>query len=193
VIVRVFLLLLMLAFASHGAFAQNWFVSPMVGSTLHAKTGFVDLENAVEKKKVSIGVGGGRFIGSRFGVEGEVAWLPRFFKGDGGLVNSSRVVTTSGNVLVQGPIGKLRPYGTIGAGWIFVRTEDVADVFTLSSTLKALNAGGGVMAPIKNWTLRADVRYFVSEHADPQPPIPVIEDRSLRFWRVSVGVIFQLR
>jgi hypothetical protein len=192
-IVRVFLLLLMLTCVSRDAFAQDWFVSPMVGSTFHAKTGFVDLENAVEKKKVSIGVGGGRFIGSRFGVEGEVAWLPGFFNGDGGLVNSSRVVTTSGNVLVQGPIGKLRPYGTFGAGWIFVRTEDVADVFTASSALKALNAGGGVMAPIKNWTFRADVRYFVSEHADPQPRIPVIEDRSLRFWRVSVGVIFQLR
>jgi opacity protein-like surface antigen len=184
----------MMAILSHGAFAQNWFVSPMAGSTFHAKTGFVDLENATEKKKLSIAVGGGRFIGSRFGVEGEVAWLPGFFNGDGGLVHSSRVVTTSGNVLVQAPIGKLRPYGTIGAGGIFVRTEDVADVFTLSSALKALNAGGGVMAPlVKNWTFRADVRYFVSEHADPQPRIPVIEDRSLRFWRVSVGVIFQFR
>jgi len=193
VIARVFLLLLMLACVSHGAFAQNWFVSPMVGSTFHAKTGFVDLENAVEKKKLSIGLGAGRFIGSRFGVEGEVAWLPEFFNGDGGLVNSSRVVTTSGNVLVQVPIGKLRPYGTIGAGGVFIRTEDVADVFTSSSVLKALNGGGGVMAPVKNWTFRADVRYFASEHADSQPRIPVIEDRSLRFWRVSVGVIFQLR
>src|SRR5262249_26629152 len=109
VIARVFLLLIMMAILSHGAFAQNWFVSPMVGSTFHPKTGFVDLENATEKKKLSIGVGGGRFIGSRFGVEGEVAWLPGFFNGDGGLVHSSRVVTTSGNVLVQAPIGKLRP------------------------------------------------------------------------------------
>ena len=63
----------MLACVSHGGFAQNWFVSPMVGSTFHAKTGFVDLENAVDKKKVSIGVGGGRFINPRYGVEGEVA------------------------------------------------------------------------------------------------------------------------
>jgi hypothetical protein len=193
VIVRVFLLLLMLACISPGAFAQNWFVSPMVGSTFHAETGFVDLENAMEKKKLSIAVGGGRFIGSRFGVEGELAWLPQFFNGDGGLVQSSRVVTTSGNVLVQVPIGKLRPYGTMGAGWMFVRTEDVADVFTSSSALKALNAGGGVIAPVKNWTFRADVRYFVSEHADSQPRIPVIEDRSLRFWRVSVGLVFQFR
>jgi outer membrane protein with beta-barrel domain len=183
----------MMAFLSHGAFAQNWFVSPMVGSTFHTKTGFVDLENAADRKKLSIGVGGGRFIGSRFGVEGEVAWLPGFFNGDGGLVNSSRVVTTSGNLLMRGTFGKIRPYGTIGAGGIFVRTEDVADVFTSSSALKAVNGGGGVMAPIKSWTFRADVRYFVSEHADPQPRIPVIEDRSLRFWRVSVGVIFQLR
>jgi len=109
------------------------------------------------------------------------------------LVNSSRVVTTSANALVQVPIGKVRPYGAVGAGWMFVRTEDVADVFTSSSALKALNGGGGVMAPLKNWTFRADVRYFVSEHADPQPRIPVIEDRSLRFWRVSVGVIFRFR
>jgi hypothetical protein len=75
---------------------------------------------------------------------------------------------------------------------MFIRMEDIADVFTSSSVLKTAVAGGGVLIPGKKWTWRADLRYFRSEYAKPQPAIPVIGDRSLSFWRGSVGIVFHL-
>src|SRR5262249_16948782 len=128
------------------------------------------------------------------GFEAEVAWLPSFFSGHAGLVTNSRVVTTTVHAMFQLPRGRLpvNPFAMIGAGAMFVHMEDVANVFTSTSVLKTAVVGGGVLIPIKKkkWTWRADLRHVHSGHAKPQQSIPVIDDRSLSFWRASVGMIF---
>jgi len=173
--------------------AQGWFVSPSVGATFATKTGFVDIDDATRNNKTVFAISGGRLTDRRVGFEGEGAWLPGFFGGDTGLVRHSRVLTITGQAILRLPRGRLfEPYGSIGGGAMFIRMEDVADVFTSSSVLKTAVAGGGVLVPGKKWTWRADLRYFRSEYAKPQPAIPVINDRSLSFWRGSVGIVFHL-
>jgi hypothetical protein len=173
--------------------AQGWFVSPSVGMTFKTKTGFIDLDDAASVSKPVITMSGGR-MARHLGFEAEASWLPDFFSGHTGLVTNSRVVTTTAHAIFQLPRGRLpvRPYATIGGGAMFVHIEDVGDVFTSSSVLKTAVVGGGVLIPIKKrkWTSRADLRYVRSEYAKPQPSIPLIDARSLSFWRASVGMVF---
>jgi CubicO group peptidase (beta-lactamase class C family) len=173
--------------------AQGWFVSPSIGMTFKTKTGFIDLDDAASTSKPVIAVSGGR-ISRHVGFEAEAAWLPSFFSGRTGLVTDSRVVTTTAHAMFPLPRGRLpvNPYATIGGGAMFVHMEDVADVFTSTSVLKTAVVGGGALIPIKKkkWTWRADLRHVRSEHAKPQRSIPVIDARSLSFWRASVGMVF---
>jgi hypothetical protein len=185
-------ILITVLFIPIAANAQDWFVSPFAGATFRTETGFVDLENAAEKTKLALGVGVGRWGTRALGFEGEVTWVPGIFNGEEGLVLSSHLLAVTGNVLVALPRTRhwiVKPYATAGAGAMFIRTEDIADVFTSSSILKTLDAGAGAMIPMKKWTWRLDFRYFLSEHAQPKSAIPVIDDRSLRFWRASGGVL----
>ena len=47
-----------------------------------------------------------------------------------------------------------------------------------------------VALPLPSADWRADLRHVRSEHAKPQRSIPVIDTRSLSFWRASMGVVF---
>src|SRR5262249_39257833 len=132
---------------SRPAAASNWFVAPFAGATARTQTGFIDLDGAESLRKVAIGAAAG-WQGDRwFGIEGEVALLPAFFESDVGLVQSSRVTTANGNVVISPwRTRRVRPYVTIGAGVVWVHIADVADVFATSATLPAINGGAGVPA-----------------------------------------------
>ena len=178
------------------AVAQQLVVSPFVGASFRTATSIVDLENAAGHVKVAIGSSVGWQGDGWFGVEGDVGFHPGFFSGDAGLVTSSRVVTAMATLVVHLPRrlspAWIRPYGTIGAGALFVSIEDTGNVFTSRSSQAAFGAGGGVVFAVRSRLgVRADIRYFRSTFEDPLTGIPAIGERHLNFWRVSAGPVIR--
>lgn len=191
---RFAIILAMVIVCNSRALGQDWFAAPFAGATFKADTGFVDLEGATSKSKPVLGASAGRLTDHWLGFEGEIGFVPGFFSGGTGLVSSSRVVTAMGSVVLSPKAffrdGLVRPYGAIGAGAIFVQLTDVADVFSTSTTLKALNGGGGVIVRLSpRLALRGDMRYLRSEFANPQLGRPALGEQYLHFWRASTGVV----
>jgi opacity protein-like surface antigen len=176
---------------SRSAAASTWFVAPFAGATAGTRTGFIDLDGAESLRKFTIGAAAG-WQGDRwFGVEGELALLPAFFESEIGLVKSSRVTTANGNVVISPwRTNRVRPYVTIGAGLVRVHIADVADVFTTSATLPAINGGAGVRIDLRSrFGLRGDVRYFRTRFDEPPPSTASLGERFLQTWRISAGVV----
>src|SRR5262249_10161943 len=104
---------------------------------------------------------------------------------------SSRVATASANVLVSAwRIGRLRPYATIGAGIMSIHIVDVAEVYSTSEVLAAINGGAGVVADLgSHWGLRGDLRHFRTRFDDPPAGGAALGARFIHTWRVSFGVV----
>src|SRR6188508_3069424 len=85
-----------------GVAAAEWHIKPFLGLTFGGNTTFVDAEEAVGKPN---GVFGATVVllGNVFGVDGDVGTAPGFFEAGKELVNSSRVTTLTGNVVVAVP------------------------------------------------------------------------------------------
>ena len=176
---------------SRSASASDWFVAPFAGATARTRTGFIDLDGAVSLHKVTIGAAAG-WEGDRWlGIEGEVALLPAFFESDVGLVQSSRVTTANGNVVISPwRTPRVRPYVTIGAGVAWVHIADVADVFATSAMLPAISGGAGVHVNLRSrFGLRGDVRYVRTRFEEPPPSTPSLGARFLQTWRISGGLV----
>jgi len=187
--------LALLLFMSRPASADQWSFTAFAGMTFHTRTGFVDVDNGVGRRKRALG-GSVAWLSDRgFGCEGEIAIVPGLFDGGSGLVPSSRAVTTNFNLLVmprQWLASRLRLYGTLGIGAIAVRATDVADVFSVRTTLPALNAGGGVLVRVRpRFAVRGDLRYFRTTFRDPPPGKVAIGSWYLQLWRASAGVVLQ--
>lgn len=179
-----------LLLGSGPATADEWLIAPLVGVTARTETGFIDLDDAASSRKPAIGVAAGWHSSGWVGVEGDFAVLPRFFESRTGLVESSRVTTLSGNVLIHPWHARIRPYATIGIGLVSVRVTDIADVFPTSATLGAINGGIGADAGVSaRFGFRGDVRYFRTRFEDPPPGTFAVGDRFLHFWRLSAAVV----
>jgi hypothetical protein len=180
---------------SRSAAASNWFVAPFAGATARTRTGFIDLDGAASRRKVTIGAAAGWHGDRWLGIEGDVALLPAFFESDVGLVQSSRVTTANGNVVISPwRTRRVRPYLTIGAGVAWVHIADVADVFATSAMLPAISGGAGVHVDLRSrFGLRGDVRYVRTGFDEPPPPTPSLGARFLETWRISAGLVVSVR
>jgi hypothetical protein len=154
--------------------------------------------DAAEKaKKVTWG-GSVMWLGSGvLGFEGDVALIPGYFQGDEGLVQSSRVATLLGNVVVAAPLHltreSLRPYAS--AGWGLMRATAELDPrvgLSYSRNLSAFNVGGGVVGMLSRRTgLRWDLRYLRgigSREGDT-----LTGGARLTYWRASMAVVIRTR
>jgi hypothetical protein len=188
---RLAIILVMLILFGRESAAEDLFVGGLLGGTFRAATGFVDLEQGVTARKLTVGVSAGWLPNGWFGLEAEVAFVPGLFEGNAGLVTSGLGAGVSGNVLVSTPNdSRVGVYGTAGAGAISVRMRDVGDVFTTRTTLPAINVGGGLMARVKSrLSIRADLRYFRTAFRDPPPARVAIGSWFLNFWRGSAGMV----
>ena len=188
---RLAIILVMLMLFGRESAAQDLFVGGLLGGTFRAATGFVDLEQGATTPNFAVDVSAGWLSNGWLGLEGEVAFMPGLFEGDGGLVAAGRGVCVSGNVLVSWRHdSRVWVYGTAGAGAISVSMRDVADVFTTRTTLPAINGGGGVVARLNSrLSIRADLRYFRSAFRDPPPARVAIGSWFLNFWRGSAGMV----
>ena len=173
--------------------AEDRFIGTLAGATFRTETGVVDLEQGADRigRTIAASVG---WVSSRWlGWEAEVTLQPGPLDGEGGLVSSSRSLSANGNVLVALPLARsprIRPYGTLGAGVISIRLRDVADVFTASTTLAALNGGGGLITHLTpRVAIRGDLRYFRTTFRDPPPGRVAIGSWFVHYWRASAGLL----
>jgi len=197
---------LSLALLPARANAQSWFFTPFVGGNFGGNASFNssagDFEDSVEKR-----VDFGATIGwnpSVVGFEVDFGWSPNFFENTIGPGNfefgDSNVTTLMGNVIVGAPIGGthgwgVRPYGTIGVGWL--RSQySVGPANTLAGSVLVhnndigMNAGVGVMGFANNHVgLRGDVRYF--RNFDDNSVIHDINFGAMHFWRASFGIMLR--
>jgi hypothetical protein len=174
----------------------DWQLTPFIGATSGASTGYFDPDNAVSSTKLAIGGAVSRRW-RRFSIEGEVANVPAFFtgEGEGTIVTSSNVLSLTGNLMAELPgIGRVRPYAVGGLGAMRVKIRDAADIFPVSGWHPAGNVGAGVLVRLAPRVgLRTDVRYIRSRRDDGAESSIGFGTTYLDFWRTSVGLAIALR
>lgn len=181
-------LVLTLLAAAPAAAQTRGIVTPFVGVTTNTPT---DENRTVYGASVGV-------LGSVVGVEADFGYTPNFFELDddfGELDSEGSVSTVMGNLLVATP-GRVRLYGTVGAGLMRSNLE-VLDFFDdLSRNDFGINYGGGLMLFLsENLALRGDVRQFRSlQNEDLDDDFPEPGDFTLgdfTFWRATAGVTFR--
>ena len=133
--------LMMLAMAAP-ARAQT-VVTPLVSVNMKTSPGFIDLDDGASGTHAGFGVAVSRLTAGWLGVEGAVMLTPSLFSG-GDLVESSRLLTATGSLLVTGPARwRVRPYASLGIGLAHLESDDVAHLFAVDSSQLAASIGAG--------------------------------------------------
>lgn len=185
-------LLLVLLLLHAGRASAEWQMKPWLGTTFAAGTTFLDLDKGASVRHVAVGVTGLR-LGEIFGVEADVAHVPRFFQSGGtfsDLVLGSSVTTVTGNVVVAAPRRwteyTLRPYFVGGVGLMRARIDDASNTLSVSSNLAAWDMGVGVTGFLSDrFGVSWDVRRFRS--VGGQEP-GVSDGPRLSFWRANMAL-----
>lgn len=167
-------------------------VKAFAGINFGSDHGFIDLDDAASRVQATFGAAAALDVSDDLSIEVEFATSPKFLKGDSGLIESGRVDTFFANAywrFGQRP-SRLRPYLGAGFGTARVTLEDTLDAFTSTSTLAAVNVGGGVTAGTSTRVrLIADVRYVRSQYADAGAA--GLGEEYVAFWRASAGVLLR--
>lgn len=170
----------------------DFFLTPFAGVKFSGDSRLVDLDQGASNAKFTIGAMTGVLGDGIFGVEADVAYVPRFFeRSTGTLVARSHVLTMMGNVMVAVPRSvsgySLRPFVSGGAGWMKVNIADVARILPVDTNLFGVNVGAGAVGPLNPMLdVRFDIRWFKSmsfAEETPRSPGP-----ALSFWRAAVGI-----
>ena len=175
----------------------EWQFKPFFAATFGGDTTLVDLEHAVGGTNFEFGLSG-TLLGEFVGIEGDVGYAPGFFQsGDRHLVASSSATTVTGNLVVAAPRHAtrytLRPYFVGGGGMMRARSEDFGGALTYTSSLGALDFGGGVTGFLtKHLGVSWDVRYFRSVHGRQAERGFSIGPEQLSFWRANMALAIRL-
>lgn len=178
-------------FASVPAHA-DFFITPFAGIKFAGDASIVELDFGASNTKFTLGGMVGVLGEGIFGVEADVAYVPRFFeRSTGTLVTRSHVLTVMGNVIVAVPRTitgySLRPFVSGGAGLMQVNIDDLIDVLPVDSNLFGINVGGGAMGPLTNLVdVRLELRWFKSLTTGNETPL--LPRSALSFWRAAVGL-----
>jgi hypothetical protein len=110
--------------------------------------------------------------GRVFGGEHTIAYTPNFIE------SQTKAVIYNSNLLLQVPLPKVKPYGTLGLGSIFTFGDSPFDI----GNKFAVNYGGGLkVLPAGPVGVRFDVRGYT---------VPRVQDQTLNVLEVSIGVLF---
>ena len=183
--------------------SADLYFSPFIALKFGGETTLIDsdevagsYEGAEKAKKVTWG-GSVMWLGSGvLGVEGDIALTPGYFQGDKGLVQSSRVATVLGNVVLAAPLRltreSLRPYAS--AGWGLMRASaNPTEGLGYSRNLTAFNIGGGVIGMLSRRTgVRWDVRYLRGI-GSAEGGGTLTGGAKLTYWRASMAVVIRTR
>lgn len=186
---------LLLVSPSHAR--ADWLITPYLGMGFAGETTFLVLGRGAGESKLTLGASVALLSDGLLGLEADVAHTPRFFQGDDPLelVESSRVTTIGGNLIVAAPLGltreSLRPYLVGGLGLMQVRTNDIANIFPVDLDLLGLSLGGGAIGLLSERTgVRFDLRHLKAITGEDGPLAAEGVSR-LSFWRASLGVIIR--
>lgn len=184
----------------------EWHITPMIGLTFAGKTTITDLDEGTSKRHPSLSGSVTLLGGGLLGVEGVVALTPGFFqRGDDPvlftpdppetLVDSSRVLTLMGNVVLTAPRRwteySLRPFVSGGFGLIRVTKQEPGDLLSTSLNLFGYNIGGGAIGFLsQNTGVRFDLRYYSTVRGTDHGPI-AFGDVHLRYMTASVGLVIR--
>ena len=178
-------------FASVPAHA-DFFITPFAGIKFAGDASIAELDFGASNTKFTLGGMAGVLGDGIFGVEADVAYVPRFFERSAGtIVTRSHVFTLMGNVIVTVPRTitgySLRPFVSGGAGLMRVKIDDIADILPVDSNLFGINAGGGAMGPLTPlMDVRMELRWFKSLTSGNETPL--LPGSALSFWRAAVGL-----
>jgi len=150
----------------------------------------VSLSDAANRRnKPAFGASLGSF-GTIAGFEVDLGLMPNFF-GDAEVVGSNNLMTVMGNFLVGPNLGRVRPYGVVGAGLLRTSDAGINDQPNVRSNNIGINAGGGAIAYLTDSIgIRGDVRVFHSTGDDEESFVDVLdlELGSFSFWRICIGL-----
>lgn len=174
--------------------AADWVVSPYIGVRFAASTTLLGGREGAEENKYTFGASAGLLTDGILGVEGDVCFVPTFFKG-GAASQSGGVTLLMGNVVLLTPLSLaqygLRPYVVGGVGLMHAYAS--GDVLSLiDSDLFGMNIGGGAIGPISpRSSVRFDLRYFRNLTGDQDAITASGTGLELSFWRATVGLTFR--
>jgi hypothetical protein len=184
--------------ASAGSASAEWQFTPMAGLTFLGSTTIVDQEAGTEGRHWNLGGAVSLFGSGVLGIEAIGIWTPGFFEsGDLDLVESSRVLSLMGNVVLTVPRQWteyfLRPYVSGGLGLMHVaKTDNPEGLFPVNLNLAGINVGGGAVGFFTNKTgIRFDVRYHALLNPSEHGPISLERNVHLRYMTASVGLVFR--
>jgi len=182
--------------------SADWTLTPFLGWNFGGSadvngSGGTTFSNKFEKKldygASLTGMGRGSV-----GFEIDFGYSPNFFEstdvtsGHGfRFTNSSNVTTLTGNLVVGGHSGSVRPYVVGGVGLIRTNVQDFGELFDAKSKNDfGMDIGGGVMGFFSNNVgLRADVRYFRGfRGTSDSDSLTGIALSDFKFWRGSLGL-----
>jgi opacity protein-like surface antigen len=187
-------LALALVVLAPGQAAAEWQLKPFLGWTLGGETTLNDPDPAVARRHGAYGVNVA-LLGEIFGVEADVAFVPRLFQSGRGdsLVIDSSTFTLSAGALVAMPRSRtqytLRPYAVAGLGLMRAQLDDAARFYEFTTHMAAVNVGGGVTGFLNHWVgVSWDLRYFRSVGGRDEGLGISVGDPRLSFWRASMAL-----
>ncbi len=142
----------------------------------------------------TFGVFGVRFShGKIIGGEHTLAYAPNFIS------SNSKAFIYNSDLLLQAPLPKIRPYGTVGLGWIFTWSKDQSGRPALGDIGNkfAINYGGGVKVfPAGPVGVRFDIRGYTLPSVKFTlpvrfPPAGYTQSQSVNFIEYGFGVVFK--
>ena len=143
----------------------------------------------------TFGVFGVRYShGKIIGGEHTLAYAPNFISSNG------KAFIYNSDLLLQAPLPKIRPYGTVGLGWIFTWSKDdsgrpaIGDI----GNKFAINYGGGVKVfPAGPVGVRFDIRGYTLPSVKFNLPASLAtqtvqtQSQSVNFIEYGFGVVFK--
>ncbi len=181
--------------AQAGPADADWLVTPFIGARLDTKTNLVlDLDRAAADTGPVFGVSVSHVTRGVLGFEGDLGYAPGIFDASdaGGLVSGSRVATLTGQALFSAPSAvvrdSLRPYLSLGGGWMHVGMTDLRGVLGMSENYGVIAVGAGATGRTgRRTSIRFDLRRFQNVTDGRVPTVAPGRPR-LSFWRASVGL-----
>jgi len=171
------------------------FVVPALGVNFGGDARKTLVGAAQDGSNLSFDVAVGAMTAGIFGVEEDFSYAPNFY-GQGGSVNSTRVVTLMTNLIIGIPIGGqkgpgFRPYATAGVGLLNRNVDAPLALSTFSANDFGYDVGVGAMGYFSNHIgMRAGVQYFRSFQRTDDNAIG-LGSGHFNFFRGTIGVLFR--
>jgi hypothetical protein len=182
-------LVLTLLVAAGGSASAQVFINPYVDTTLDAPSA------TGNSSRAGFGVSFGN-VGRIVGFETDLAYQPEIIDNTANALAKSRVLVFTGNVLVGPTIGKVKPYGAVGAGNLNLNVTSLSTVVvpnptSFSNNYLTVNFGGGVMGFFNEHIgMRGDLRYFRAYGFDVNDfeGAGALALDQFSFWRANIGL-----